>query len=410
MRKFAYKAMDTTGRAVEGQLEVEAPAQVDEFFLEKDLTPLRVEEMKSEGATALFETIKYHFKRKLFETELIAFTHQFAAAYGAGISVPRILSMLSKQMTHKPFRDSVENISDQIESGKGLTDAFQKYPAYFDATYLAILSTGEASGNLDKVMDYAAGLLEKKMIHSERIKSTLLYPKLVVGAIFFTLIIMMIFVVPQFQKMYERFGGDLPLPTKILIGLSQFCQSYWWVGLIAAIPAYIGLQKLKANEPVMLWVHERLLKIPIFGPLFLKVELTHFCTTFALLMRSGIRVTEATEISVRGMRNTYFRKRLSVIVPHLEEGGTVSGALEKVDVVPPLMSSMVSVGEEAGTLDSLLDKVAVLYESDTEMMLKRLPTLLEPIILATLFLLVLGLAIAIYLPMWKLSSLVRGGG
>jgi type II secretory pathway component PulF len=411
VRKFAYKAMDTTGKAVEGQLEAEAPSDVDRYFLEQDLTPLRVNEIKVDGVAAVFSALQYRFKTRLFENELIAFTRQFAAAYGAGIAVPRILSMLSKQMSHRPFREAVNHISDQISGGKGLTDSFGRFPEYFDPTYLAILSTGEVSGNLDTVMDYAAGLLEKKMIHKERIKSTLLYPKLVVGSIIFTVIAMLIFVIPQFQKLYERFGSELPLPTRILVEMSHLFQHYWWwVGVAAFVPGYQLVQRLKRNAKVMLWVHEKTLKVPIFGPLFTKVELTHFCTTFSLLMRSGIRVTDATEIAIRGMRNSYFRHRMSAIVPHLEQGGTVSGAMEKVDVVPPLMSSMVAVGEEAGALDSLLDRIAFLYENDTEMMLKRLPTMLEPIILSILFALTLGLAVAIYLPMWKLSSLVRGGG
>ncbi len=410
MRKYAYKAMDDTGRSIEGQLEAESSKEVDSYFLEQNLVPLRVNEIKPHGVAAVFTSLADRFRRKLFENELIAFTRQFAAAYGAGIAVPRILAMLTKQMTHKTFKESVERISEAIENGKGVTESFERYPAYFDPTYLAILSTGEVSGNLDKVMDYAAGLLEKKLIHKERIRSTLLYPKLVVGAIFFTIIIMMIFVIPQFQKLYERFGSELPLPTRILVNLSNFCQTYWWVGLLSLIPLYVVFLKLQSNAKVMLWVHEKLLIVPIFGPLFAKVELTHFCTTFSLLMRSGIRVTDATEISIRGMRNSYFRFRMAAIVPFIEAGGSVSAAMEKVEVVPPLMSSMVAVGEEAGTLDTLLDRIAFLYENDTEMMLKRLPTMLEPIILSVLFALTLGLAVAIYLPMWKLSSLVRGGG
>jgi type II secretory pathway component PulF len=409
MRKFAYKAMDPTGRAVEGQLEAASPKEVDQYFLEQDLTPLKVAEVRGEGGiNGAFKRFSFRFKQKLFESELIAFTRQFAAAYGAGISVPRILSMLSNQMTHEPFQQAIRTIADQITAGKGVTDSFQKFPNFFDSTYLAILSTGEVSGHLDTVMNYSAGLLEKKMIHKERIKSTLLYPKLVVAAIFITIIVMLIFVIPQFQRLYDRFGTSLPLPTLVLVEMSKFVQAYWWMAFVLATPGFYLYKYLAKQEPVVLWVHERLLRLPIFGPLISKVELTHFSTTFALLLRSGIKVTEATEISIRGMRNAYLRFRMSTIVPYLEQGGTVSGALDRVDVIPPLMSSMVAVGEESGNLDALLERVAFLYENDTEMMLKRLPTMLEPIILAVLFALTLGLAVAIYMPMWKLSSIVRG--
>lgn len=409
MKKFAYKAMDPTGRPVEGQLEVGGQSEVDQYFLDKNLVPLNVKELKAAQTLSFFRRLSFYFRHKLFESELIAFTRQFAAAYGAGLAVPRILSMLTKQLTHEPFRDSVGAITGSIERGKGLTESFAQFTRFFDATYLAMLGTGEMSGNLDKVMDYAAGLLEKKMIHRERIKSTMLYPKLVVGAIVFTIIIMLIFVIPQFQKLYERFGSDLPLPTRILVSLSQVVQVYWWLIPVSIVPGYFAVKYMQSNARIMLWVHEKMLRSPIFGPLFIKVELTHFCTTFALLLRSGIKVTDATEISIRGMRNSYLRHKMSDIVPFLEQGGTVSGAMERVDVIPPLMSSMVAVGEESGALETLLERVAYLYENETEMMLKRLPTLLEPIILSILFALTLGLAIAIYLPMWRLSSLVKGG-
>lgn len=409
MKRYAYKAMNPEGRSIEGVIEADGRSEVDRFFLDKELTPLKVAEVRSGGPGEVFADFLFMLRRKLLENDLIAFTRQFAAAYGAGLAVPRILSMLAKQMSHKLFRTALGSISDQIQTGKGLTEAFSQFPKFFDTTYLAILQSGEVSGNLDTVMNYSAGLLEKKMIHRERIKSVLLYPKLVVGAIVFTVIIMLIFVIPQFQKLYDRFGSQLPLPTRILVGISHVTQSYWWAAAIGAPLGFLFLRYLKSNEAFMLWFHRQVLRSPIFGPLMLKVELTHFSTTFALLLRSGIRVTVACDIAIRGMRNSYMRHKMVTIIPYLEQGGTLSAALEKVDVIPLLMTSMVSVGEESGNLDSLLERVAFLYEQDTDMILKRLPTMLEPVILGILFFLVLGLAIAVYMPMWKLSSLVKGG-
>ena len=346
-------------------------------------------------------------KKKLYQTELIAFTRQFAAAYGAGLAVADILDLLGKQSKHDAFRECLASISQLIRSGKGMTESFMKFPRFFDSTYLAILNSGEISGNLDTTLNYSASLMEKKMMHRERLNATLLYPKLVLGMISLTGAIVVIFVIPQFAKLYDKFEAELPLPTLILVGFAEIVKAYWWACLALVPIIFVGIQYLKRNAKFMLWWDEKLLKLPILGETFLKMELTHFCTTFALLLRSGVKITNSTQIAIDGMRNSYLRSQMGVIIPTLEEGGSLADALARVPVIPPLMSSMIAIGEESGTLEHLLDRVSSLYDNETEMMLKKLPTLLEPIILSGLFVLVLLLALAVYLPMWKMAQLIK---
>ncbi len=407
MKRFQYKAIDKSGQINEGHYDAPDAKDLNVFFLRQGLTPVKIEEEKEEETQRAGLSLSQRFSNRLLESELIAFTRQFAAAYGAGVPVGKTLALLAKQTPHLAFKDALHGIANKVDQGMGLSMAFQKYPHFFSATYIAILSSGEVSGNLDEVLDYSANLLERNLLHKEKIRSTLLYPKLVLGMIGITMTVVITFVIPQFAKLYEKFETPLPVPTQIMIAISKVVVNYWWLGIMS-IPAMIFLIRyLRKNETFMLWFHERLIYTPIFGPTFLKIELTQFCTTFALLLRSGIRITDGANIAIRAMKNTFMREQLAKVVETIEMGGTLEEALEKIPVVPPLMASMVAVGEETGTLEKLLDRVATLYDHETDMALKKLPTVLEPLVLAGLFILVFFLALAVYLPMWKMATLLR---
>lgn len=406
MRRYAYKALDANGSAVEGEIEASTEKEVEAHFLKSKLTPLRIQPLKDKNDNWR-NRYRARRKRKLLENELIAFTRQFAAAYGAGIPVGRAIDLLAAQTPHEQFKACLVEISRKVQDGLGLTEAFQQFPQFFDATYVSILNSGEVSGNLDLVLNYSANLLERKLIHKERLRSTLLYPKLVIGMIAITSVVVVIFVIPQFAKLYEKFETPLPLPTLLMVKLSNIVTTYWWV-----VPVFIPLatalvRYLKTNKEFMLWFHEKAVNLPIFGKTILKIELTQFSTTFALLLRSGIKITDAATIAINSMKNTFLKQQLLTIIPIVEAGGTLAEALGKIPAVPPLMSSMIAIGEDSGTLETLLDRVAALYDHETELMMKKLPTLLEPIVLSFLFVLVFFLALAVYLPMWKMASLIR---
>jgi len=246
-----------------------------------------------------------------------------------------------------------------------------------------------------------------KMLHKERIKGAFLYPKIVISVIGVTMLVIITYVIPQFAKLYKKFNAELPLATRFLIGLSNFVQEYWWVAVLVVPLAVYGLKKFIQQDKVKLYLHEKYVKIPVFGNLLLKGELSYFCTTFALLVRAGINVLEATQMAIDGIKNVYMRNKLQLIIPTVEQGGSIREAMDKIEFIPPLLASVVAVGEKTGTLDQLLDRVASLYDNETDLMLKKLPTLMEPLILVCLFGLVLFIALAVYLPMWKMSSLVR---
>lgn len=402
MKHYAYKARDSHGKAIEGFFEALDLEGAENYFRKTNLIPISYAETQALGFLPRFLR-----EGKVPDIDTIAFIRQLAAAYGAGLSVTNSLDLLARQCPHKTFKRALETISSKIQQGAGLTEAFSEHPQFFDRSFLSILKSGEITGKLDIVLDYASSLLETRLLHKERIRSALLYPKLVIGMIGITLLVVIIYVIPQFAKLYERFQTQLPLPTRILIGLGELVRHGWWVGVLL-VPLYIFLwRQLRRHEKFMLALHEKSLKFPILGPLFLKIELSHFCTSFSLLLRAGIPIQEATQTSVNGIKNLALRRDFGKIVPTIEEGGSVSQALGHIKSVPPLMSSIIQLGEESGKLDELLERLAFLYDNETKLVLQRLPTLLEPIILSILFVVVLLLALAVYLPMWKMSGFAK---
>jgi MSHA biogenesis protein MshG len=407
MKHYLYKAMNAQRQTVEGDTYVEERKDLDKFFLERHLMPLKVEEERINHFSAIKRAFDVWWNKKLFETELITFTRQFAAAYGAGIPVAATFELLAGQAGHTQFKTVLLQIARSIQAGKGLVESIAAHPHFFDNTYRAMLLSGEVTGNLDTVLNYVANLLEKRKAHRERIASTLLYPKIVVFFIGVCMVVVLTFVIPQFKKIFDKFEAELPMPTRILMGASDIFVQYWWA-LFLVIPLYIFLQEyLKRREDFMLFFHEQLLAIPLMGTIFLKAELTHFCTTFAILLRAGIKVTDSAATSISALSNSYLKNELKAIIPTVEQGGTLTKAIGAIRVVPPLMTSMIMVGEQSGSLDILLERVAKLYDEESEALLKKLPTFLEPIILSFLFVMVLFLALAVYLPMWKMASIIK---
>ena len=404
MKNYAFKARERTGKSVNGTIQAEDEKGLDSYFSENNLIPISVEETEETAEkTSPFANFG---KKKVSDMELIAFTRQLAAAYGAGVSVSRALEVLAAQSSPQ-LREKLEVIRLRIEEGHGLRESFGEYPELFNRTYLSIVRSGEATGQLDKVMDFAAVLLERKMMFNEKLKSAFLYPKLVVGMIGITLIVIMTVVVPQFVQIFGKFKTELPLPTKILMLASNFFQGYWWAMILVAIGAWIGWKKLQQNEQFMIRFTKFQLKLPMIGHILAKVELANFCTTFSLLLKAGLDVKQTTEISVEGINNAYIRHEFGNIVPTIERGGTLSDALDGLPLIPPLLCAMLKVGEESGSIDELLARLARLYEAETDIALKKLPTLLEPVILSSLFAIVLFLAIAVYLPMWRMASFAK---
>jgi len=232
MPEFIYKARDATGAAVDGMLDIDTRDGLDNYFLENNLIPIKVDEKKPKGASVS----AFSFRKKLSDVDLIAFTRQFSAAYSAGISITESLQTLVGQITHVEFKKAIQEMIAKIQQGYGLTEVFSEYPYFFDPTYISIIKAGETTGQLDNALMFCANLLEKKMLHKERIKGAFLYPKIVLGVMSVVIVVIISYVIPQFAKLYAKFNAELPFTTRILIDTSNLFQEFWWLW------AKVGLQ------------------------------------------------------------------------------------------------------------------------------------------------------------------------
>lgn len=400
---YSYKARDAKGQAITGHFEAASAELLDQYFHQNQWIPIATQECSKPAS------VRWKLQRKLPELELIAFTRQLGTAYAAGISIVNALELLAQTVEHTAFRDALLKIVEHIQEGQGLAQSFAAYPGFFSPAYLALLQSGEISGNLEAVLFYQADLMEKRLSHRERVQSALLYPKLVIGMMVLTVSIVTVFVVPQFAQMYEKFQAKLPLPTRILIESSSLVRSYWWAIALTLFVFWLAWKRVTKLPHVRIAIHRQVLRLPLLGPLFMKIDLAQFCTVFAILIRAGIRITEAIRMALESLHNQYLRSELLKVVPLLEEGGSIGQTLKKVTLLPALFTAMMLVGEETGRIDPLLERLAQAYERETDAFLKRLPTLLEPILLGSLFVLVLFLALAIYLPLWKMAGFARAG-
>lgn len=399
MAKFTYKARDMGGTLVRGEMQGDNIATIKMKLAEQGLIPIQVS-----GGSILDINIK--FAQKVDPEELVLFTKQFHTLFKAGMGMEIILTTLGKQTKNAYFKETLEKIQLDIQQGSSLSKAFARHPKIFDDLYISMLSSGEEAGILDEVLEHLAVLMEKDYAMRKAIKSALLYPKIVVGILVIAITCMMIFVVPKFMAMFAGFSATLPLPTRILIGASNFMRDYFLLIALAAWGAFYLYKKFYATPKGRLLVDTYFFKVPIFGTLTLKVCNARFANILSSLYRSGLPVTKALEITAAVIGNEAFMRDVKILQSAVEKGSSLSDSMRKLRFFAPIVVEATSIGEKTGSLDNMLSSIAKHYDMEVEHTVKNLTTLIEPIMLVTIFSIVLVFALAIFLPMWKLSETI----
>ncbi len=401
MEKYFYKARDINGNVSEGFFEGEEE-EVLKFLDSQGLVPVHL----SKSAPLL--NIK-HIERKLTsitKKELILFTSQLATMLRAGLSITRSLRAISVQTRNKRFRKALEDIENSLEKGRTFYNSLSLYPEYFDNIYIATVQIGEISGNLPSILFKIAENLEKEEELRLKIKNATLYPKIVITAIFIAVIVLIVFVIPRFAALYKGFKVDLPLPTKILIGISGFFSKYWMfiaLAFMGVILVYMYLKNTRSGKQIY---DPFLLKIPIIGDIVIKIIMTRFSRFFSMLFSSGVVITQILDLLGKVMDNVVFEKKLKEIKNHILNGMGFGEAVAQTGIFTPLTLEMINVGEETGALDEMLKRVSEFYESELDYTIKNLTTLIEPILLVFIFGMVLFLALSVFLPMWDMVKFV----
>jgi len=399
---YDYKVRDRSGNLVSGQLVGDSEGLVMTKLREMGLTPI---EVKKAGGGFRMEINLRPGRVKL--KDLAVFSRQFATMVNSGLPILRALAILGDQTENKELEKVLVQVRLDVEQGASLSGAMEKHRKAFNDLYIAMVKAGETGGVLDTVLLRVADNIEKEVELRRKIKSAMTYPLVVVILVSFILGGMLLFVVPQFETIYAQLGGKLPLPTRILLGISKALRSYWYLfmGFVAA--AVFALRRYKRTERGRATVDAAKLKVPIFGQLFRKSALARFSSTLGMLLRSGVPILQALDIVADTVNNMVISKAVIDVQGSVREGESIAKPLSRHAVFPPMVVQMLAVGEETGAVDTMLDKVADFYNSEVSASVDALTSLIEPLMIAIVGGGVGAAVIALYMPMFNIINLIK---
>jgi len=345
-------------------------------------------------------------KGKVAEKDVVVFCRIFSTMINAGLPLIQCLDLLNQQEQNKTFKEIIKKVKEDVESGASLTDALRKHPAVFDDLFVNLVAAGEAGGILDVILGRLSSYMEKAMKLKSQVKGAMTYPIAVLAISIGVVALLLIKVIPVFQKMFEGMGGELPGPTQFLVNASAFAQSYWWIvaGVIVAFVVAFG--RFYKTEKGRWTIDSLLLKAPIFGPLLKKVAVAKFSRTLSTMMNSGVPILEGLNIVSKTSGNVVVEAALIKTRQSISEGRTIAEPLMETGIFPPMVVQMIAVGEATGALDTMLSKIADFYDDEVDAAVSAMTALLEPIMMVFLGGIVGGMIIAMYLPIFKMASVV----
>jgi len=333
----------------------------------------------------------------------VNFTRQLSTMITAGLPLTDALSILETQAS-PVMRKIVAEILTSVQGGGSLADAMERHPQAFDQVYVALVRSGEAAGILDDVLNRLAQNLEKQRDFQSKVKGAMIYPAIVITGMILVALIMIIFVIPRLTVLYEEFEAELPIITKIMLGISKFISSFWWLG-ISLIAGGLYLLRITSHHPAFKKKYDELyFRIPVLGNLRRQVMFTEFSRTLGLLVGAGILVVDALNIVKGSMGSPVYEEAISKTTDQVEKGFPLAVALARTEVFPPLLPQMIAVGEETGKLDEVLGKISAYFEQEAETLVKGLTTAIEPLIMIVLGIGVGFLVIAVIMPIYNLTS------
>jgi type IV pilus assembly protein PilC len=399
---FKYVAKDQEGKSVTGVFEAANRQEVINALRKKDLIIVSVGEASSKFSSIL----SFGSKKKIKLEDLVVFSRQLSTMVDAGIPLVGALDILGEQMDNKTFGAIIIGVRNDVETGLSLSDAIGKHKDVFSSLYVNMVKAGESSGMLDEILDRLAEYLEKTSALQHKVKGALVYPAVISSMALGITLIMLLKVIPVFKDMFEGMGAKLPTPTAVLITVSDFLRHYFILGAAALVGIWILLSRYIKTEKGRLQVDSILLKMPIFGILFRKVAIGKFTRTLSTLIKSGVPILAALEIVGKTAGNTVVEKAIENVRSNVREGENIAEPLARSKIFPPMVTRMVSVGEQSGELEKMLSKIADFYDEQVDTAVGSLTSMMEPLIIAFLGIVIGSIVICMFLPIFKLSSIV----
>jgi MSHA biogenesis protein MshG len=400
---FAYKARNARGEMLQGILEAPDSGGVADQLFSTGITPVEIVPTKKPDANGNDSWWNRLFEQKVRAIDVQLFSRQMYTLLKAGVPIMRGLAGLQESAINKSFARVIRDIRESLDAGRELSTAMRRHPTVFSPFYLSVVRVGEMTGRLDEVFLRLFDYLEFDREMRQRVKSALRYPVFVVVALVVAMVIINIFVIPAFAKVYAGFKAELPFMTKLLIGMSQFTVQYWPVMLSVLIGAAVIFRMYIQTEHGRYQWDRFKLRMPIAGKIMLKGTLARFARSFALSSKSGVPIVQGLNVVSQTVDNTYISSRIEQMRDGVERGESILRTAITTGVFTPVVVQMIAVGEETGELDSLMDEIAEMYEREVDYELKTLSSQIEPILIIGLGMLVLVLALGVFLPIWDLG-------
>lgn len=397
---FQWVGLSARGKRLEGEMTGTSIALVKAQLRKQGITPSKVKRK----AKPLFGM---GGAQKITPKDISIVTRQIATMLLAGVPLIQSLEMIASGAKNKSLSKLIGNIADEVKAGQPLSKSLRAYPRYFDELYCDLIHSGEQSGALDKIFDRVAVYKEKAEALKSKIKKALFYPIAVIVVAIIVTSILLIFVVPQFEDIFSSFGAELPAFTMMVIGISEFMQKYWWVAAsIIGITIYVYKEALIRSAAARNFNDRMVLRLPVIGGILHKAAVARYARTLSTTFAAGVPLVDALDSAAGASGNVIYRDAILDIKGEVSSGNQMNWAMRNSRLFPDMVVQMVSIGEESGSLDGMLEKVATIYEQEVDDAVDGLSSLLEPLIMGVLAVLVGGLIIAMYLPIFQLGSVI----
>ena len=392
---YVWEGIDRSNRQVRGESRAASETVVTTNLRRQGIRVTKLKRQTFRGG------------RKVSERDIAFFTRQFSTMLKAGVPLLQAFDIVARGHSNARFSRLMMDLKNKIETGSSLSQAFRTYPAYFDPLYCNLVAAGETAGMLDAILDRLATYKEKILAIKSKIKSALFYPISVMVVAVVVVWVIMIFVIPAFKDVFKNFGAELPLPTQIVMAISDFFVAYWWLAFIILVGSIIGFTVMFKRSAAMRYAIDRLsLKIPVVGAILEKATIARWTRTLQTMFAAGVPLVESLDAVGGAAGNAVYTAGTKRIQTEVSTGTSLTNAMGNAKLFPTMVLQMTQIGEESGALDSMLGKIADFYEREVDDAVAALSSLLEPIIIVFLGILIGGLVVAMYLPIFKLGAVV----
>lgn len=405
MPTFVYTGKSSTGEAAKGELQAANLAQATAQLRRQQILPATITEKKGFSLSSINVP---GFGPKVTTKDLVIFSRQFATMIDAGLPLVQCLEILASQQENPEFKKILIDVKSSVEGGSTFADALRKHPKAFDSLYVNLIAAGEIGGILDTILNRLSGFLEKAEKLKGKVKSAMTYPVVVI--LIATLIVtgLLIWVVPIFDDMFKGFGQALPAPTQLVVNMSNALKSSWYIIIGVIVGTAVAISRIYATPKGRKTLDRLMLKSPVFGDLLRKTAVARFTRTLGTMLSSGVPILEALEIVAKTAGNTVIEEAIMKARTSLSQGKTLAEPLIETKVFPGMVTQMIAVGESTGALDAMLTKIADFYEDEVDAAVDALTSMIEPLLMAFLGIVVGGLVIALYLPIFQIAGAAGG--